>query len=63
MRGMKPSDCFEMMVWERLYAAILSREESDPALAASQTDTAFREYAKRRQDMLAAIEAKNARKG
>lgn len=55
----EPKDAFELIVWERLYGAILasglaaSKEE-----AAEEADAAFEQYGKRRDALLAKLESK-----
>ena len=70
---MKPKAAFEMMVWERLFAALLTNpkivERIEPSYTDSKTDPvenaarladrAFEEYAKRHAEMAEAFAAKH----
>ena len=53
---MGPRNAFEMMVWERLFAAILSNANStcftEVLQLAKNADSAFEEYSKRHQEMM-----------
>ena len=53
-----PCNAFEMMVWERLFVAILTRPNIDPSEAKQITDHAFTEYKDRHDGMMVVWEGR-----
>ena len=58
-----PKNCHELMVWERLFAAILPKHLISPDTAAAHADNAFEEWAKRQDAMMQLPQNKDLKRG